>query len=119
MANENKYKEFPVDGNNKPIYSSTTRKIITIKGSALWQDLTVPDGYECKSLLAVAHRGNINDLQSLDEGLQYVYRTDANAGPDEWMPMASGSAPFAGKEGDVIGQVLVQTGIWLTVMFMA
>lgn len=114
-----RYAGLPLDGNDNPIYSSTKRKIIVIKGNDLWQNLTVPDGYECKSLLAVAHRGNIADLQSLDEGLQYVYRTDASAGPDEWMPMASGSAPFAGKEGEVVGQVLVQTGIWLTVMFMA
>lgn len=109
---------FPLDGNNKHIDSSTIRKIIVIKGNDQWQDLVVPFGFECKTILAIAHRGNIADTSSLGEGLQYIYRTDGDCGPDEWVPMVSGSAPFAGQSGQTLGQVLVQTDIWLTVMLL-
>lgn len=114
-----KFLEFPQDKNNNPVYSATRKKLVVLKGSSLWQDLIVPDGHECKGLLAIAHRGNLSDTQSLDEGLQYAYRTDSDAGADEWMPLASGFIPFAGKSGEILGQVLVSSEVWLTVLFLA
>lgn len=117
MANPNKYTEFPVDGNNKPVMSSTKRHLLVITGNDDWQDLAVPVGVECKECLLVVHTMDESNYNNYDDEIEFHYRPDPLA--TSWVPLLSGCYGFAGKEGANLGQVRLKSPMKLTIMFMS
>lgn len=119
MANENRYKEFPLDGNNKPVSSSTERHLLIIDGDALWHDIIVPEGVECKACLVVVHTMDATNYGNFLPPGEYHYNPTTAENPTEWIPMQSGPQPWAGKEGTYLGQICAAANTKISILMMA
>lgn len=114
-----KFSEFPQDKNLAPIYSATRKKMVVITGDDTWKDLIVPDGAECKDVVIVARRENESGFAHLAEGLEFHFRINSEADLDEWTPLPSGKYPFAGKAGELLGQLKATSGVFLSVLMLS
>lgn len=117
MANENKFKEFPVDRNNEPIMSSPAPHLVMITDTEAWVDVIVPEDKECKALLAVVHSGDPTNFNNTALGLEFFWRPSTDY-DGQWVPLTSGPLPFCAKGGGALGQAYLQAGTALSLIML-
>lgn len=113
-----RYKGFPLDGNDKPINSSTERNLLTLNGDGLWKDVVIPAGVECKACMVVVHTMNSANYGNFLPPGEYHYFPGTDTNPTEWIPMQSGPQPWAGKESAFLGKIRAASGK-ISILMMA